>query len=1336
MTEQEALERARKSGEPVEVPSQRGEHRTVRALPSGQLEATEYLRPVRTRRDGRWVDIDTGLRASGSEVLPGATTVGLRLSNGGDGPLTRMSRGGRELTLSWPQPLPQPVLEHDTAVYQGVLGPDVDLRVRAEPDGFAHTLVVRTAEAAKDPRLAGLTFRLDAPQLSITTSPGGGLRADDAATGTGVFEAPAPLMWDSTGSARARGAAPTPDPSAAPGEGARIAPVGAQVSGGRLTLTPDQSLLTSPDTTFPVYIDPVWQTNAAYAWAMVSSGYPKQTYYKFAGNATEGMGRCLVQKDPDCGIDQTKRLFFRMKLPSVKGSYIQSAEFVAFETHAYDCHNSTAVELWRISSLTSGATWNNTSGAWTARLAYRDVAYCSRAPVEFGGATLRSHVQDAVNKGYTTITFGLKAYQETTMAWWKRFADDAYLRVQYNRPPTQPDTGAMFAGPGTPCLDAPQAKAVNVRSKLYAVLRDPDTEDAAKVQAQFQLHWADKTDGSDWGAKWTAPLTPAKTSGSRFEVDLEALNVQLPVRKLLAWGVRAWDGEQWGPWSWDGAQTGCYFTYDPAVPAAPTVSSADYPDDGTWRGGIGEAGAFILSDAEGVAARYDLSLNGTPLTSVTTTAGQARQVRVVPDRSGPNLLTVQAFTQAGQNSSPTTYEFWVRAGADPVARFTLDDAAGATTATAQAPGTAAILRGGAALGGAGRAGTALELDGTTGYAETNLPVIDTSRSFSVSAWVRLDAQDPARYYTVLSQAGVHKSAFFLRYDVGSGKWVFARPYSDSTVQDDGWATAWSAGPAVFGRWTHMVGVYDQDTQKMRVYLDGVPGTDSRAATSVWRAGGGLQIGLAKWLGRPTDYLPGAIDDVRVFQRALSPADAQALAGNADPSGDAPAAHWTLDEEQGARRAYSPAAPLTAALRGGATLGAEGQDGGALRLNGVNGVAATGGPVIDTSRSFSVAAWVWVDSLASGRHLSVLSQDGVNRSGFYLKYDPVQRKWVFTRFAEDSPASDGLSFPSWSKEPARAGAWTHLAGVWDADAQRMRLYVNGEAMAPSAVVTSAWSATGALQIGRSQWQGAPADHFPGVIDDVRVYDRVLGAGEIEELVTQHPELVARWAFNTDGSAEPAGALAMSMNGGATIDPNAGFRSISAAGLALNGTSAYAQTAASPVRTDDSFTIAGWVYNLGRPATARTVFSQPGVNTNAFALRYVPDTAEPEEAGAWRLEMNNADDAASPPRTALHPSLNEQDWDHVAIVYDALRDRMSLYVNGALHQSEAGVSQQKDVLGIPASGGLQVGRSRFGAATGGEFWPGAIDDVWIYQGALTAEQIGYLAGGGELPTEDGP
>ncbi|NEA21109.1 LamG-like jellyroll fold domain-containing protein [Actinomadura bangladeshensis] len=1141
VTEEQALKAARESGAPVEVLAGRGESRTVRALPNGRMEVEQHIRPIRARQGGGWADIDTGLRRSGADVVPAATTVGLRFSGGGDGPMVQMTRAGRKLALTWPTPLPEPVLDGDTATYKGVLGADVDLQLRAEADGFAHTLVVKTAEAAKDPRLARLVLPLSSPGLSVTQEPASGVLTAKTSAGTAVFDAPSPMMWDSTKApAGAQRAATSTTPQGAaldaeqgPAEGAKTAPIKVTASGGKLTLTPDKGLLTAADTTFPVYIDPVWGAHKASAWGMVSSGYPDQSYYTFNGKSTEGLGRCEVAKDGNCVKNQTKRLFYRVTLPSLKGRYVQAVEFTAYETGAYDCNNATSVQLWRTAKLQSYATWNNTnnSSVWGERLTSRDVTHCSRAPVEFGGSLLRSHVQSALDKGYGTITFGLKAYSESTMDWWKRFADDAYLSIQYNNPPYAPNYKSMTTKPGGVCAPKSDPVVINRVPTLSGYFWDPDDEDENKVQPEFASNW-DAGDGKGFVQRWSSGLiAPAAKSGTQRSTTMPDT---IPQRTLIGWHARAYDGEQYSPWSSAGAPPACYFIYDPAKPA-PTITSTDYPDDDQWHGGVGQEGLFTITDPEGVADRYDVRLNQVPIMSVATTGGAARTIRLAPNQYGPNSVTVVAFGPSGQNSAAASINFLANEGAPAKARFTLDEAAGSTTAAAQTrdgePAVTATLQGGANLGQQGQIETALTLDGT-GYASTGTPLVDTGKSFSVSAWVRL----------------------------------------------------------------------------------GDPG---------------------------------------------------------------------------------------------------------------------------------------------GRTRTVLSQDGTSKSGFYLKYEPATQKWVLSKVESDS--TEEGAYQAYSPHQAELDTWTHLVGVYDDTTKKLQIYVNGDAGTPSPQVPVAWNATGGFQIGRSLWWGEPADHWPGQVDDVRVYDRILSNSEISGLYQQAPVLKARWKLNaaTDGvspgeARNDGVASPLRLRNGAAISAGAGFKGpfVSPAGLQLGATGAYAEadpavTAGGDalLSTDESFTLTGWMQNLQRPQSAATVFSLPGSQTNAFALRYLPDAAEPADLGAWQLEMNNADlpagDASKPQRLTSNSAYTEDDWDHLAIVYDATNRTMSLYINGSTVNGPDGDSAAGDVRPFKAAGGLQVGRNSFGGnGAGTDFWPAAMDDVWLYQGVLSPTQIAQLGQAIELGTDDGP
>lgn len=84
-------------------------------------------------------------------------------------------------------------------------------------------------------------------------------------------------------------------------------------------------------------------------------------------------------------------------------------------------------------------------------------------------------------------------------------------------------------------------------------------------------------------------------------------------------------------------------------------------------------------------------------------------------------------------------------------------------------------------------------------------------------------------------------------------------------------------------------------------------------------------------------------------------------------------------------------------------------------------------------------------------------------------------------------------------PVTLHAWTHVAGVYDSAAGQMRLYVNGTlADNRSLSYYNIQSTAEPVYIGR----GCNLDDFfHGTIDDVRIYDRALSAGEVATLAGQ-------------------------------------------------------------------------------------------------------------------------------------------------------------------------------------------------------------------------------------------
>ncbi|MCW2901896.1 MAG: abfA [Streptosporangiaceae bacterium] len=214
---------------------------------------------------------------------------------------------------------------------------------------------------------------------------------------------------------------------------------------------------------------------------------------------------------------------------------------------------------------------------------------------------------------------------------------------------------------------------------------------------------------------------------------------------------------------------------------------------------------------------------------------------------------------------------------------------------------------------------------------------------------------------------------------------------------------------------------------------------------------------------------------------------------------APAGQWRFDEGQGAVAADGSGNQHDGTLTGGASW-APGRDRTlAVTADGSGAFVDVPSPVVDTTRSFTVMAWVRFDA-TTGFH-TVVGVDGDRVSGFYLQSRGDDGRFAFTRLTSDSTTATHVRAEA-SAGP-QPGTWYHLAGVYDAAERQISLYVNG-AFQQAVAFTAPWRARGHLTIGRGQWAGAPADHVRGTIDDVRLYRAALTAEELKGF-TDRPAL---------------------------------------------------------------------------------------------------------------------------------------------------------------------------------------------------------------------------------------
>ncbi|MEU0604101.1 LamG-like jellyroll fold domain-containing protein, partial [Streptomyces sp. NPDC006393] len=140
----------------------------------------------------------------------------------------------------------------------------------------------------------------------------------------------------------------------------------------------------------------------------------------------------------------------------------------------------------------------------------------------------------------------------------------------------------------------------------------------------------------------------------------------------------------------------------------------------------------------------------------------------------------------------------------------------------------------------------------------------------------------------------------------------------------------------------------------------------------------------------------------------------------DASGH-PAAWWKLDQTSGTN--------VTDASGTGNTATATDVtwNDGAATLNGTSSHLTTSGPVLDTSSSYTVSAWVKLDSVPT-HNSTVLSQDGTHRSPFYLGYENSSGTWALRAVSQDAPVGGTWSYQKVAATSApTTGAWTQITG---------------------------------------------------------------------------------------------------------------------------------------------------------------------------------------------------------------------------------------------------------------------------------------------------------------------
>ena len=419
-----------------------------------------------------------------------------------------------------------------------------------------------------------------------------------------------------------------------PGQGRSLSRVAA-VASSTLLLT-SAVVATTADPALASLIDFVRPASIA----TTDSHHPTQAFPATGGNLP--VGSWLDDEENR----HTSRAYFTFDLTPYQGKRIIRASASIEESAVNDCSAPRMIEFWRSDTPESAPTWK-TAPVEREKIGNLGPTSGIACPAAYLGINLTTALQQAVAAGSETITFVTRIHEDVEKkVSYGRWLKNLGISLEYNTAPSAP--GELSVN-GLACAD--DLFIGTTTPYLQAQVTDPDINQSGGgdlVRATFAWWPVDRPAER---TEWTSYSTYAP---ARFRYTVPTgLMVNGGV---YAFAVRAADTHDQSDWSAE-----CRFTIDTVRPPAPTVTSTDYPADGTSHGGPGIPGAFTFTANGGtdvVGYRYGSS-DATTYVAADQLGGSVT-LTFTPTRYGINQLYVESIDRTGNRSPEVVYQFLVR----------------------------------------------------------------------------------------------------------------------------------------------------------------------------------------------------------------------------------------------------------------------------------------------------------------------------------------------------------------------------------------------------------------------------------------------------------------------------------------------------------------------------------------------------------------------------------------------------------------------------------------------------------------------------------------------------
>ena len=567
-----------------------------------------------------------------------------------------------------------------------------------------------------------------------------------------------------------------------------------------------------------------------------------------------------------------------------------------------------------------------------------------------------------------------------------------------------------------------------------------------------------------------------------------------------------------------------------------------------------------------------------------------------------------------------------------------------------------------------------------------------------------------------------------------------------------------SSPLPQGTYCHVAVTYDGN--QGRIYLNGVL---DRVGTLTGILGLGRETNVTTLGGWMADNsFKGTIDDLRIYSRAINreeiqeliriansgPTPLPTLTGISTPSAtptrtptptrtatptsspvttpgstatagttedvlEGLVGHWRLDEGSGSTAQDSTSLRNHGTLVNGPQW-TTGRIGGGLRFDGIDDYVDLGKMNLNLSSALSICFWLGNTRMTADSHQTLLTR---GPDAYPISIRLLYESRTIVAVIRTSKVI------TLSSNPVSPFSPSHVAITYDGS--QIRIYING-------VLDSSTGQTGKLHLGSSDyittlggWMSQ--NSFKGVLDDVRIYNRSLSSVEIQRLVdlanptptptatvTPSPTptptvvnlftgLVGHWELDENSGVIAKDASPLENHGTLVNEPQWTVGKIGGR-LRFDGINDYVDLGDSTFDLSSQLSICFWIGNVQQTTAPHQVVLTRGADSYPFQVRLSNDlrAVEVTVRTAETVKLTTG---------ALSPFLSY----HVAVIYDGALSK--LYLNGIAASSMA------------QTGNLNLGLSNQRATLGGwminNFFKGILDDIRIYNRALSENEVQQLA-----------